>query len=628
MVVALAAASLMSATGPAVAAQPQSIVQIVAHQDDDLLFMNPDIATGINNGYETTTVFVTAGENAPGRTPDQEAYAAQRQAGARQSYSAMARVTGCELSSTGPGGCWTASSPVFSNHVVQLFTLIGAPHVRLVCLNLPENADTRFLGGDALSKLRDNASLVTDTLHMENAPPQRYDQGDVVDVLAAVLETYSATLVRAQDPAPDLRLRGDHQDHVAAAWFADKAVDRYSAAHPRVLLDHYRDYDISELPANLMPAHRDEKTRIVVDHYLPHDPLASQDADFVAWEQRQYSRHPRGTQWMRMDSTGRLRAFAVAGGKLYEWFQNATFQWQGPVSHGDPGGPLAVGLTVGNNQDGRLEVFGQRADTGEIISRFQTGGTWGWGSLGNPSGGVGALNTSSPVVASNGDGRLQVFVSNAGGGVSSRWQVQVNGGWNDTWADMGGTFVQGPPAAGVTNDGRIELFAPTKSGIQHWYQPSANAAFQVDTNFPQVPPGSGLTVGKDQSGRIEVFYRQAGTANVMTIYQIAVNGAFNPTPANTGGHGGVGEIAAVTPGNGRILVATRNGGGGVSTSSQVAPDGGFGGWADQRGSIVGTPAAVRDRDDLVVLAVLGYDGRLYVNSQNDDGAFRGWELVG
>jgi hypothetical protein len=521
---------------------------------------------------------------------------------------------------------------VFSNHLVQRFTLVDAPHIRLVFLNIPENADFRYLGGGALTKLRNDPSLMTDTLDMgEEAPPQSYDQGDVVDVLSALLESYSATLVRAQDPAPDLQLRGDHQDHVAAAWFADKAVDRYSAAHPRVLLEHYRDYDIEQLPANLMSTQKDEKQRIVVDHYLKHDSKASQDDNFKAWEQRQYSRNPRGTQWMGMDSTGRLHAFAVAGGRLYEWFQNATFAWQGPISHGNPGGSLAVGLTVGTNQDGRLEVFGQRADTGEIISRFQTGGTWGWGSLGNPSGGAGALNTSSPVVAANGDGRLQVFVTNAGGGVSSRWQLQANGGWTSTWADMGGIRVQGPPAAATTNDGRIELFAPTDTGIRHWYQPSANAAFQVDTNFPQVRPGSGLSVGKDKSGRIEVFYRQEGTANVMTIYQIAVNGAFNPTPANTGGHGGVGEIAAVTPpgnANDRILVATRNGGGGVSTSSQVAPDGGFGSWADQRGSIIGTPAAATDRDGLVVLAALGYDGRLYVKSQNDDGVFRGWELVG
>lgn len=38
------------------------VMTIVAHTDDDLLFMNPDIATSIAEGNVATTVFVTAGD--------------------------------------------------------------------------------------------------------------------------------------------------------------------------------------------------------------------------------------------------------------------------------------------------------------------------------------------------------------------------------------------------------------------------------------------------------------------------------------------------------------------------------------------------------------------------------------
>jgi LmbE family N-acetylglucosaminyl deacetylase len=631
MVLALAATSLMSATVPAMAAQPPSIVQIVAHQDDDLLFMNPDIATNINNGYQTTTIFVTAGEGVvkvdDDPTPSPEEYAAQRQAGARQAYAAMAGVSGCALDSAAPGGCWAGSSPFFSGHLVQLFTLIGAPHIQLVFLNLPEHADERYLGGAALTKLRENPSLETDSLTMENAPAQHYDQGEVVGVLHTLLESYSATLVRAQDPAHDLDLYPDHDDHLAATWFADKAVERYSAAHPRVLLEHYRDYNIKDVPANLMPTQRDMKQRIVVDHYLPHDSHASQDDYFVAWEARQYSRAPRGTRWIGMDSFARLHAFVVAGGSLFEWYQDANFVWQGPHAHGNPGGPLAVGLTLAQNQDGRMEVFGQRADTGEIISRLQgVNGGWGWGSLGNPNESDRALRTSSPVVAANSDGRLQVFVRNGGGGISTHRQLQVNGPWNGSWADMGGSLIQGPPSVGLTLDGRIELFAATATGVLHWYQPTANGVFQSNPNFPQVRPASGLSVGMNHSGRLEVLYRQEHTANAMTLYQGAVGGGFNPAPANLGGHGGVGELA-VAAYQSRIVVAERNGGGGVSVASQVAPDGGFGGWTDLGGNVVGPPAAATDHDGLTVLVALGYDGRLYRNQQDAGGSFGGWKLI-
>src|SRR5262245_44904207 len=41
--------------------EPCVDVRFVAHQDDDLLFMNPDIAQGLAAGNRAVTVFVTAG---------------------------------------------------------------------------------------------------------------------------------------------------------------------------------------------------------------------------------------------------------------------------------------------------------------------------------------------------------------------------------------------------------------------------------------------------------------------------------------------------------------------------------------------------------------------------------------
>lgn len=618
-----------SATG---ATPAQAVVQVVAHEDDDTLFLSPDLITQINNGVDTTTLYVTAGENAPGNTPDPSAYAAQRQVGVRSAYAAMAGVSGCDGGSAGAGGCWSASTPVFANHQVQMFTLDQRPSVRVIFLNLPENADTRFLGGGALTKLWGDPTLTTDTLQMAGAPTQRYSHSDVVDVLNAVLGRYSATIVRTQDPAPDIQLRPDHQDHSVAAEFADAAEAAYSVGHPRVLLENYRDYNISALPVNLMSSQASAKVGIFEGQYMPHDSFVQYGGtfkdDYGAWEQREYTRDPRGTQWAISDGVG-VHAFVVEGGSLLEWIQHTDGSWQGPVNHGNPGGPLANGIAASRNQDGRLEVFGQRTDTGDIVSLFQTGSSWAWATLGNPSSGdpAGARRTSTPAVAVNADGREQVFVRNAGGGISSRWQVQANGGWDQTWADMGGSFVQGPPAAKTTLDGRIELFAPTTGGILRWFQPTANGGFTADNAFLQTPPASGLSVATDQSGRLEVMFRQPGTANVMTIFQGSPGGGFTAPPVSLGGDGGIGAPTVVTE-NGRVVVAEHNGGGGISFAEQSAPDSGFGGWTDLGGLTVDEAAAVDSSSGHAELLAIGYDGKLYDNLQQASSSFTGWQLAG
>lgn len=84
-------------------ATARSVLHIIAHQDDDLYFMNPDLIRSLRDGDQVTTVVVTAGEgdgvNAdtgdPGRageTPDYAGYSTERGCGLRSAYARM--VTG------------------------------------------------------------------------------------------------------------------------------------------------------------------------------------------------------------------------------------------------------------------------------------------------------------------------------------------------------------------------------------------------------------------------------------------------------------------------------------------------------------------------------------------------------
>ncbi|MGW9213871.1 PIG-L family deacetylase [Embleya sp. NPDC055664] len=605
-------------------------VQIVAHEDDDLLFMNPDIQAGLSAGISTSTIYVTAGQGF--KTGDDAAvYAAGRQAGVLAAYAQMAGVSGCDGAAAGPAGCWDSTAVTVLGHTVQKFALKQRPDVHLFFLSLPDGHGTEAGSLEGLFAGTET-SLQTIRVNGQAAGvvwPQSYTRADLINVLRELLSTLGATSVRIQDTAPDPNLFHDHADHVAAARFGEAAYIAYGATNNRVLLDRYRDYNISNMPVNLSPAEKAAKWA-TANVYIAHDSeLVGTDlTQYEEWSSREYPRSPRGTNWIGRDSAGRLRAFVVQSGDLLEWSQDDALVWSGPVTHGNPGGPLDAGLTVAADQDGRLEVFGQRRDTGEIVTRYQLGGGgWSWGAFGNPNGGANALLVSVPAVIANADGRLQFFVRNAGGGISSRWQTQVNGAWSG-WADMGGSGIQGPPTAIVTADGRIELFAPTVDHVLHWYQSTPNGAMTTDTTFPVVVPASRPMPARDQDGRIELYYRRQGTAEIAVRYQTTPGGNWPGSTVVGSGQSGIGEPAAVTDGTGRIVLMARNRGGGVSYARQSTPNNVFGAWVDRGGFQVGTPGAAVDRDGRVELLIVDPRGQVLHSRQDANGVFPAWTLIG
>ncbi|MFJ8628050.1 hypothetical protein ACIRD3_35165 [Kitasatospora sp. NPDC093550] len=653
---------------------PATVVQVVAHQDDDLLFMNPDLSNGIRAGLKVTTVYVTGGAAGSGA-----AYAAHRQDGARLAYARMAGEaagTGAGECADDPGpACWDRDDyrPAPGAPVGERFTLKSNRSLQLVFLNLPEYEDSAYLGGNALRRLwdtRDGAAPArTVTLDMDGPGirwPQAYDGRRLVGMLTSLFADQRATLVRTQDPAPDpmlyaARAEHDHPDHISTAWFADAAVAAYTATGHRVVVEHYRDYNTGSSPAVLSSEETADK-HATFRRYAERDVNLPTGAAFAAswyasWQSRQYQRSPRSTQVVAADRSGALHAFAVESGSLLEWAEDADRTWRGPVTHDGPGGPLAAGVTVTRRPDGALVVFGQRADTGEIVSAGQDqAGGWTWSGLGSPEPvaaravsklAVPALQVSMPVVAVDGGGRLHLFVRNRGGGISARVQSDPDGSWGE-WTALGGTGVQGAPSAVTTADGRIEVFAVTVSAgtrptVLHWSQPAPDGALVPDGDFPGVSPAGGISVGTDPEGRLVLFYRQlpedgplpgpAIRSTMMRLVQSAPGGGWTSPAEPVGGWpdpGGSGEPAAVpAPASAEhpMVVAVRNGDGGVSVNRQGA-DGRFGDWDGLDGFIVGVPAAGVDRDGRTDLVALGPDGRLRHSRQRADGSFDGWSTVG
>ena len=106
----------------------QRSLSIVAHLDDDLLFMNPDISSGIQAGQVTRTVFAVA--------PVMQGlsrYWESREAGSKAAYAHMAGVD----------NHWRTEQIRIEGDLLDLHILVYAPHVSLLFLRLPDNADWR-----------------------------------------------------------------------------------------------------------------------------------------------------------------------------------------------------------------------------------------------------------------------------------------------------------------------------------------------------------------------------------------------------------------------------------------------------------------------------------------------------
>ncbi|QFZ18931.1 PIG-L family deacetylase [Saccharothrix syringae] len=589
-------------------------MQVVAHEDDDLLFMNPDIDLTISTRTPTVTVFVTAGQITGAGSTDEER-ARNRQRGIQDAYARMAGVP-----DVNPGGQeeWAGGLVTVAGRQAERYVLVGRTDVQLVFLNLRDGQ----LGAVRDGGVTDRTVIPAGGLVTQS---YSYDRAAVVTALADLMRAYRPTLVRAQDPLPDARYDVDHSDHVAAARFTDDAVRSYGGQPAQV---NYRDYNNTSVPNNLSSSTVARKSSIF-DQYLRYDGNTGLRRYLVGMNYR----WPRGTAWAGRNADGRPQVFVVRGGVPYAYWQTPSGPWAGPGGLADAGGPLAQALAVASNPDGTMEVFARRQSDHHLLSLRQNAPNGGWSGpwtdLGNPNSALGnADQVGLPAVAANADGRLQVFVKNGGGGVSTKYRTAT--GWSD-WVDLFGTDVQDGLSAVRTPQGRIELFASTRSRLLRWYQQQPNGGFTRDETLPSAVPASPPSAALSQDGRVEVLYRRADTEEVVVTVQTA--GGWQAAPVLLGGHGGVGQQAVVTapPGaDARIVVFQRNGGTGVSMTMQRGPNAGYGAWTDLGGVIVDYPAAVLDARGAVVVATVGTDGAVYIRTQAAAGAsspFGAWQRL-
>ncbi|MEV6304138.1 PIG-L family deacetylase [Actinoplanes sp. NPDC051861] len=235
--------ALMAASADAAEVACARTLNVVAHQDDDLLFINPAISADLAAGRCVTTLFLTAGDAARGA-----AYWRSRELGAMAAY---AQMTG--------GTTWVEDSLMVSGRPVHRATLEGTG-VTLLFLRLPDR-----VGGWPLQTVQQlwlNPAAKVTALGSR----QIYTRKAVMSVLTGVMAELEPEMIRTQDFHGTYG-DGDHDDHHSAAYFTYAAQRRYAGKHG---LAGYMGYGASKLPDNVSGAEYDSKVAAFMA-YAPHD---------------------------------------------------------------------------------------------------------------------------------------------------------------------------------------------------------------------------------------------------------------------------------------------------------------------------------------------------------------------
>ena len=210
--------------GVALVSSPK--LAIVAHQDDDLLFMEPDLLEAERAGQAIAIVYVTAGD-------DQRslAYVEGRYAGLRAGYSALFGSTD-----------WHCGLIEIAGHAAEHCRLEAA-QLSLVFLGYPDGG---VPGDSPHSLLRlwqgeiANATTVATTT-------TTYDRGELIATLAQIMTiTAPATIMTLEVASTHGQ---DHSDHMLVGALA--LLARPSGA-PNAALVSYRGYDRAGEPPNVL----------------------------------------------------------------------------------------------------------------------------------------------------------------------------------------------------------------------------------------------------------------------------------------------------------------------------------------------------------------------------------------
>jgi LmbE family N-acetylglucosaminyl deacetylase len=217
-----------------------TIMNIVAHEDDDLLFMNPDLIHDIKDGHCVRSVYLTAGDSG-----HDQFYWQDREKGSQAAYTAMA----------GSDSLWVQRIVKLSDHAFATVTNPrGNTKISTIYLHLPDGG----LRGEGFpsSKRETLAQLDNGTLKTIHSVDKQstYTQQELISSLSAIMHLYQPASIRTQADYQNGSYP-DHPDHIAAGSLAQKAYNLYEQQQfeggVKIPILYYAGYPGHGLAANI-----------------------------------------------------------------------------------------------------------------------------------------------------------------------------------------------------------------------------------------------------------------------------------------------------------------------------------------------------------------------------------------
>jgi len=263
----------------------RTLLNIVAHADDDLLFLSPDLLHAIEASRNVRTVFLTAGDSGADAN-----YWGHREAGVRAAYAQM----------SGVANAWTHTDAGIAGHPIPVFTLSEYPSVSLAFMRLPDGnvngsgfPSTNY---ETLEKLWTGKIATIDAIDGSSS----YSKATLTSTLTSLMSSFQPDQINTQDYLGTYG-DGDHSDHHSVAYLVQAAAQQYTIPHD---FTGYEAYSTFLFPANVTGADLTAKQNAFYvygqdDILLCNNLSSCANTDYALWLQRQYTVGWRPGRWRK-----------------------------------------------------------------------------------------------------------------------------------------------------------------------------------------------------------------------------------------------------------------------------------------------------------------------------------------
>ena len=237
---------------------------IVAHPDDDILFMNPSLSAQISSGSCVRSVYVTAADD--GRPQEYWLY---RERGIEAAYAAMLHAD----------NNWHEQTVVVYGNAVSVRSLQGHPEIGLVFLRLPDGNvhGEGFVrtGNVSLKKMAQKPNLVVPAIDNSTS----YTYLGLTNTLSIILKLDQPATIFTHVSSGDL-INGDHSDHTVVGALALQAA---AMAKSTAAIRTYVGYPSNNLPPNVSVSDASQK-RSIFYAYASDDKVICKTAQYCSIE--------------------------------------------------------------------------------------------------------------------------------------------------------------------------------------------------------------------------------------------------------------------------------------------------------------------------------------------------------